>query len=129
MSKKVLLPGSALGILLTFFICQGLAPPQEDLDPVKVAPNTHKLVFENQFVRVIRAQVPPHGQEPKHSHPHGLTVYLTDYEVKMKTFPDGRVTRTQRKFGTVNWSDAVVHEVKNVRQTPSDAMRIELKYY
>jgi len=102
------------------------SPPQE-LDPVKVAPDTHKLMFENQFLRVIQAKVPAGGVEPRHRHPRGVTVYLADYTVEMKTFPDGKVSQADRKFGAVNWSDAVVHEVKNVGRTASHAIRIELK--
>jgi len=33
----------------------------------------------------------------------------------------------RRQFGAVGWSDAVVHEVKNVGKTPSHSVRIELK--
>ena len=119
---------SCLGIPLALSLCFGWASPQEDLDPIKVARETHKLVFENALVRVIQAQVPPGRHEPKHRHPHGVTVYLADYEVETKTFPDGKVLRGKRKFGTVDWSEAVVHEVRNVGNTPSDAIRIELKY-
>ncbi|MBI1787447.1 MAG: hypothetical protein HYR60_07845 [Acidobacteria bacterium] len=127
MNKKLLLAGvlalSAGALLLT-----GPASSQENLDPLKVAPGTHKLVFENKFVRVISAKVPAGSLEPKHSHPHGVTVYLADYTVEQKSFPDGKVSRAERKFGTATWSEAVVHEVKNVGKTPSDALRIELKY-
>jgi len=103
------------------------ASSQEELDPLKVAPDTHKLMFENRFLRVIEAKVPVGHLEPKHRHPHGLTVYLADYLVEMKSFPDARTSKGARKFGTVTWSDAVVHEVRNVGKTASHAIRIELK--
>ena len=103
------------------------ATSQEELDPVKVAAETHKLLFENQFVRVIQAKVPPGSVEPKHRHPRGVTVYLADYSIDQKTLPDGKVTRADRKFGTVTWSEAIVHEVRNTGQTASHAIRIELK--
>ena len=54
-------------------------------------------------------------------------MYLADYNVETKTIPDNRVTQAQRKFGTVSWSEAVVHEVKNIGKTNSHAVRIELK--
>jgi hypothetical protein len=112
----------AVGLLTT------QAPAGEELDPLKVAGDTHKLVLENAFVRVIEAKVPPGKSEAKHSHPHGLTVYLANYGIEQKTFPDGKVTKHERKFGTVAWSEAVVHEVKNIGTTPSHAIRIELKH-
>jgi hypothetical protein len=103
-------------------------PAGEDLDPLKVAGDTHKLVLENAFVRVIESKVPAGKAEPKHSHPHGLTVYLANYSIEQKAFPEGKVTKHERKFGTVAWSEAIVHEVKNTGTTPSHAIRIELKH-
>lgn len=103
------------------------ASPQEELDPVKVAADTHKTVFENKFLRVIEAKVPAGGVEPRHRHPHGVTVYLANYTIEQKTIPDGKVTRAERKFGAVAWSEALVHEVKNVGKTASHAIRVELK--
>lgn len=34
---------------------------QDDLDPAKLMPDTHKLVFENSFVRVVESRVPAGG--------------------------------------------------------------------
>jgi uncharacterized protein YwbE len=104
------------------------APAAEELDPLKVAGDTHKLVLENAFVRVIESKVPAGKAEPKHSHPHGLTIALADYTVETKTFPDGKMTKQDRKVGGVVWTDAMVHEVHNVGKTASHAIRIELKY-
>ena len=104
------------------------APAEENLDPLIVAADTHKLVLENAFVRVIESKVPAGKLEPKHKHPHGLTVYLANYTIEQKTFPDGKVTQHERKLGMVNWSESVVHEVRNIGKTPSHAIRIELKH-
>jgi len=118
----------ALGaIFLAVAVSASLSQVPNPLDPLKVCPDTHKLLFENAVVRVIEAKVPPGQTEPKHSHPRGITVYLADYNVETKTIPDNRVTQAQRKFGTVSWSEAVVHEVKNIGKTNSHAVRIELK--
>ncbi len=128
MRKRLLLPAGLVVLTASLLFLASPASPQEELDPVKVAPDTHKLLFENKLVRVIQAKVPAGGIEPKHRHPPGVTVYLADYSVEIKTLPDGKVSRAERKFGTVTWSDAVVHEVKNVGKTASHAVRIELKY-
>ena len=115
------------GTLLAVAVSASLSQAPNPLDPLMVCPDTHKLLFENAVVRVIEAKVPPGQTEPKHSHPRGITVYLADYDVETKTIPDNRVSRAQRKFGTVSWSEAVVHEVKNTGKTNSHAIRIELK--
>jgi len=126
--KRRLLLAAGLGALpLSLFLVALPASPQEELDPLKVAPDTHKLLFENKFLRVIEAKVPVGNLEPKHKHPKGVTVYLANYTVEQRSFPDNRITRGDRKFGTVTWADDVVHEVKNVGKTPSHAIRIELK--
>ena len=114
------------GILLAVATAT-LSQATNPLDPLKVCPDTHKMLFENAVLRVIEAKVPAGSTEPKHSHPRGITVYLANYDVETKTIPDNRVTQGQRKFGTVSWSDAVVHEVKNTGKTNSHAIRIELK--
>jgi hypothetical protein len=104
------------------------APAEENLDPLIVAADTHKLILDNPFVRVIEAKVPAGNVEARHKHPHGLTVYLANYTIEQKTLPDGKVTKHERKFGTVAWSEPVVHEIKNIGKTPSHAIRIELKH-
>jgi hypothetical protein len=99
----------------------------KDLDPLKVTPRTHKLLFENQFVRVIESNVPAGETEPKHGHPHSVTVYLADSDADIKTFPDGKTSRVHRSARTAGWSEAIVHEIKNVGATSSHTIRIELK--
>jgi hypothetical protein len=128
MRKIIVCSLACLGSIAFIGLVTTRLPAGEDLDPIKVAADTHKLVFENALVRVIEAKVPAGQQEPKHSHPHGLTVYLANYSIEQKKFPDGKVTRHDRKFGTISWSEAIVHEVKNISTTPSHAIRIELKH-
>jgi hypothetical protein len=49
--KKILI---AVGIVALLVVCwRWSAAIPQDLDPLKVAPDTHKLVFENRFVRVL----------------------------------------------------------------------------
>lgn len=103
---------------------QGGADP---LDSLKVCTSTQHLIFENQFVRVLDDSIPPGVAEPRHRHPHGVVVYLTDYTVEQTT-DDGKATQSPRKAGTATWADAVIHQVKNVGTTNSHAIRIELKF-
>jgi quercetin dioxygenase-like cupin family protein len=104
-------------------------PPSADdaLDPMRVAPDTHKIALENAFVRVLDVRLPPGKVEPRHRHPHGMSVYFTDWEAKVT--PDGRGPEVRaRKAGTFAWSDAIVHTVENVGRTEGHILRIELKY-
>jgi len=106
------------------------AKPQagdDPLDSLKVCKDTQKLIFENQFVRVIDDTIPPGVTEPRHRHRHGVAVYLSDYVTEQIT-DDGKKTLQQRKLGLANWSEAIIHQVRNTGDTPSHAIRIELKY-
>ena len=99
----------------------------EALDPVRVAPDTHKVAFENAFVRVLEVRIPPGSIEPRHRHPHGLSVYFTDWAAKVTV--DGKEPQVnQRKAGTFAWSEAVIHTVQNVGASEGHVVRIELKH-
>jgi hypothetical protein len=37
-------------------------------DAVQVAPNSHRVLFENAFVRVLEVTIPPGTKEPMHNH-------------------------------------------------------------
>jgi quercetin dioxygenase-like cupin family protein len=105
-----------------------LAPPADDpLDPVRVAPDTHKVALDNPFVRVLEVRLPPGSVEPRHRHPHGMSVYFTDWTAKVTV--DGRAAEVRaRKAGSFAWSEAVVHTVENVGTTEGHILRIELKH-
>ncbi len=96
------------------------------LDPVRVAADTHKVAFENAFVRVLEVHIPAGKVEPRHRHPPGLSVYFSDWEAKVTV--DGQEPRvSQRKSGAFAWSDAVIHTVQNVGRSEGHVLRIELK--
>ena len=96
------------------------------LDPARVASDTHKVALENAFVRILDVRVPAGKIEPRHRHPHGLSVYFTDWDAKVTV--DGRAPQVnQRKAGTFAWSDAVIHTVENVGKNEGHILRIELK--
>ena len=47
---------------------KGICPWPGNLDGVKAAPETHKVIFENEHVRVLEVTIPPHSKEPVHTH-------------------------------------------------------------
>ena len=75
------------------------AQTPDPLDPLRVAPDTHKLAFENQFVRVLDVHVPAGKTEPRHRHPHGMSVYFTDWDAKV-TVDGGQPEVRHRAPGT-----------------------------
>jgi hypothetical protein len=97
------------------------------LDPLRVAPESHRLAFENQFVRVLDVHVPAGKTEPRHGHPHGLSVYFTDWDARVAV-DGGQPELHHRTAGTFAWSDAIVHTVENAGKTEGHILRIELKF-
>ena len=126
MRNKLLLAAAVTAAALAARLV--LSQPAEDpLDPVRVAGDTHRLAFENQFVRVLDVHLPPGKIEPRHRHPHGMSVYFTDWEAKVT--PEGKPTEVHpRKAGTFAWNEAVIHTVQNAGKTEGHILRIELKF-
>ncbi len=128
MKKKVL---SALALIAVVIAARAaraaLSPGDDPLDPVRVAGDTHRLALDNAFVRVLDVHLPPGKVEPRHRHPHGLSVYFTDWEAKVT--PDGAATEVHhRTAGTFAWNEAVIHTVQNAGTTEGHILRIELKF-
>ena len=98
----------------------------DELDPLKAAPDTHKLAFENAFVRVLEVRVPAGKTEPMHSHPRRVVVYLTDFHTRT-TVRGGIPEDNLRKAGMVRWSEPLVHTVENIGQTEGHVISVELK--
>jgi quercetin dioxygenase-like cupin family protein len=120
----------ALGLVAVGMTTIGFARlrSQDDpLDPIRVAGDTHKLAFENQFVRVLDVHLPPGKVEPRHRHPHGMSIYFTDWTARV-TVDGGQPELRDRKAGTFAWSDAVTHTVENAGKTGGHILRVELKF-
>ena len=96
------------------------------LDPVKVDPTRHKVVFENDRVRVLRVRFKAHDKTKQHEHPNGVAVYLTDVKAKF-TLADGKTREGGGKRGDVTWAVAEKHSVQNMTAKPADIILVELK--
>jgi quercetin dioxygenase-like cupin family protein len=119
----------AVALALAMLAAARWALPQapDPLDPIRVAGDTHRLAFENAFVRVLDVTLPPGKLEPRHRHPHGMSVYLTDWDARV-TLDGGKPELHRRKAGSFAWSEAIVHTVENAGKTEGHILRIELKH-
>lgn len=122
---QVLVFGVAAAAL---FLLARPALSQQDDDVLKVIPENYTLLFENAFVRVIEARVPPGTEEKPHRHMRGVSICMTEYTVESRILPDGQWVRSDRKHGTVYWSESSLHILRNVGKTTSHTIRVELKY-
>ena len=124
--KRKSIAFGALGAIVLGVALSGFHQGDDSLDPVRVAPDTHRIAFENMFVRVLEVRVPPGSIEPRHRHPHGLSVYLASQDTRITV--DGQAPQVaHREAGSFAWSDAVVHTVQNIGTTDMHVLRIELK--
>ena len=73
MRKRMLLVIAVAAVALPAARWALAQPPADPLDPVRVAGDTHRLAFENAFVRVLDVHLPPGKVEPRHRHPHGMS--------------------------------------------------------
>lgn len=95
-------------------------------DLAKVAPNTTKVLLDNDRVRVLEVQHKPGEKSAMHSHPATLSYTLSAGKLK-STAPDGKTTENEVKVGQANWGEAVTHATENVGTTDVRVLVIELK--
>ncbi len=110
---------------LTGLLCLSISTALAQ-DPAKVSPNTHKVLFENDRVRVLDIRVKPGQKVPTHSHPDYVAYALNDFKVKF-TSPDGKTAEVEGKAGEATWRDAETHAAENVGTTELHVLNIELK--
>jgi hypothetical protein len=103
-------------------------------DPIITLPDSYKLEFENDYVKVVRVHYDAGARLPEHIHPAGTTayVYLNDNEAVIFDHIGGGdrpLTRPPVKAGgaRIATSHEEHHTVKNVSSTPSDFVRIWFK--
>ncbi len=95
-------------------------------DPLKVAPNVYKLLFENDRIRVMEVTFKPGEKIGEHSHPdHFVTVLEAG---KLKIFkPDGSSQEIQLKQKEVVWIPAETHWSENTGPSVVKLLVTELK--
>lgn len=126
-NRRIYLP---LGLVIVLIGTVGLVRSRaqsEELDPVKLAPDVQKVVFENALVRVTEEKMPPGRGVKRHRHYRGVTIALADYQMEQKMYPSGQIIHSNRHFGEINWTETVIHEARNVGTTNQYVVRIELK--
>ncbi len=97
-----------------------------NLDAVKVAPESYKVLLENDRVRVLEYRIKPGKKNAMHSHPDFLLYALIPEKFKL-TFPNGKTIDSEAKAGEVLFYEAETHAYENVGSTEAHGFLIELK--
>jgi hypothetical protein len=95
-------------------------------DATQTDGDKYKVILENECVRVLDYQDLPGDQTSQHSHPPFVLYALGPFE-RTITLPDGKVLNRKFASGDVMWSEAQTHIGKNVGETPTHVVLIELK--
>jgi mannose-6-phosphate isomerase-like protein (cupin superfamily) len=99
-------------------------------DALAAAPQNHKLLFENNEVRVLEVTVPPGVREPLHAHRYPSVLYYIS-SAHMKEYSPGiaAVEHPRKEDGGVVFLPiGPPHQMENMETTkPLRAIRVELK--
>jgi hypothetical protein len=110
--------------------------PQETdpLDAVTAAPGFHRVLCENQTVRVLDTLVRPGETVPLHTHRWPSVLYILGWSDCVRRDPDGRITMDSRtgpapEPGTAIWSGPLPpHTLQNVGYADLRVLAIEQKH-
>lgn len=105
----------------------------DELDAVVAAPNSHRVVFENDKVRVLEVAVQPGVREPEHTH-RWPSVMITDTRARIRYWIGDRLSFESPDPlpppGDLSGSwcgPEGPHSVENIDTIALHALRIEFK--
>ena len=103
-------------------------------DAMKAAPEHHKLLLENDSVRVLETRIRPGERTAVHSHPWPAVQYLVSFSDFIRYDPEGKVLFDSRNMatkpppGAALWSPPVpLHYIQNVGSGDLLVIAVELK--
>lgn len=99
-----------------------------ELDATTAAPDNHKVLFENDEVRVLEVTVAPGTREPMHVHRYPAVIYVDSTSHLIEHLQDGSSHDVGVRPSGVRWLPvAQGHAMENVGTLPLHAIRVELK--
>ena len=94
-------------------------------DSTEVDPDGHKIVFENDYVRVLEVRSPPGQQIAMHSHPPRLVVAIGPYRLKSVS-QEGLEAIVDRRPGEAVWVEREEHQAE-ILVGPTHVIEVEVK--
>lgn len=95
-------------------------------DIVKISPEVHTVVFENDMVRLLEVSVKPGASVPMHTNPENINYILQGGTLRLVE-PDGTAVDVQLAERQVIPAPVGRHAVENVGPTLVRTLCIELK--
>jgi quercetin dioxygenase-like cupin family protein len=103
-----------------------IGKPMSQDDAVKVAPDSYKVLLENDQVRVLEVRIKQGAKSEMHSHPRSVAICLNDQRLKF-TFPNGKSENADLKRGQAVWLDGLSHAVENIGTEDVSSVVVELQ--
>jgi hypothetical protein len=106
----------------------------ESLDALRAAPESHRLLFENDVVRVLETTIAPGQTTPVHTHRWPGILYLLSIGHFVRRDAEGAILVDTRNGGSLPqpgaaiWSDALPpHTLHNADTSEIHLIGVELK--
>lgn len=93
-------------------------------DAAQTDGDKHKVLLENDCVRVLEYQDRPGEMTHEHDHPAFILYALVPFERAIR-LPDGTTLRRQFAAGDVLWPEVQTHTGEYIDHTPTQALIVE----
>lgn len=105
-----------------------------NLDALVAAPRQHRLLLENERVRVLDTRIEPGETTPIHAHRWPAVHYVLSWSAFVRRDPDGnvlvdtRVTSGDAHLRSALWGEPLTpHSLENVGPLPLHIVSVEIK--
>ena len=109
-------------------------PHPDSLDAIAAAPAFHKVLLENERVRVLDTRIPPGQATPVHTHRWTSALYVLSWSAFVRQDEKGEVILDSRAAnliatpGSAIWSGPLPpHSLRNVGESDLHVLSVELK--
>lgn len=109
-------------------------PWPDELDALTAAPRHHKLLFENEFVRVLDTSIPAGERTEIHTHKWPASLYIIEWSDFIRYDMEGNVLLDSRNIdkppapGIAIWSGPLEpHSLKNTGASALHVLSVEIK--
>lgn len=94
-------------------------------DPTVTNPDNYRVLWENEFVRVLEYLDEPGTRTTPHDHPNSVMVTLSSFSRRLSA--GDRTFDTSLPVGQAVWLPAQRHSGENTGDTPTHTILVELK--
>lgn len=95
-------------------------------DATNIAPHLHKILFEDDKLRILKVTVNPGDAANMHWHPRNINYVLSRGKLRFNK-PDGSSVEVDLSEGQITSSPESFHAVKNIGDTTVETIQVELK--